>query len=70
MAKAMTISASQAIKVARDTAKAAGYDAKVTDTNYDEDEEEYEVELEDDDGIIITITMDAETGEVTELTTD
>ncbi len=65
----MTISTRQAIKIARDTAKEAGYDATVSDTNYDEDNEEYEIELSDDD-VIITVTIDEETGDVVDFTTD
>lgn len=65
----MTISTRQAIKIARDTAKEAGYKASVSDTNYDEDEDEYEIELAEDD-VIITVVIDGETGDVVEFTTD
>ncbi len=65
----MTISTREAIKIARDTAKEAGYDAAVTDSMYDEEEDYYEVELEDGD-TVITVTVDGKSGDVTDFTTE
>ncbi len=60
----------QAIKIARDTAREAGYkDASVTDVSYNEDDETFEVELEEDD-VIIDVTVDEEKGDVVDFTTD
>lgn len=66
----MVISTRQAIRIARETAKDAGYtNAIVTDTTYDENEGTYEVELESGDSII-NVTIDEDSGEVLEFTTD
>ncbi len=65
----MTISTREAIKIARDTAKEAGYDAAVTDSSYDDDEDYYEIELEDD-GTLISITVDGKSGDVLDFTAE
>jgi len=66
----MTVNTRQAIKIAKETAKEAGYTkAVVTDTGYDEDEETYEVQLQDDD-VTITVSIDEDSGDVTEFTTE
>ena len=65
----MTISTREAIKIARDTAKEAGYDAAVTDSTYDEEEDYYEVELEDGD-TVISVTVDGKSGDVVDFTTE
>ena len=66
----MTVTTRQAIKIAKETAKEAGYaKAIVTDTDYDDDEETYEVQLQDDD-VTITVSIDEDSGDVTEFTTE
>ena len=63
------MNAREAMKIAKETAKEAGYkDATVTDSSYDEDDETYAVELEDND-TLITVSID-EKGEVLEFTTE
>ncbi len=66
----MAVNTRQAIKIAKETAKEAGYEnAVVTDTQYDEDEGTFEVELQDED-MIINVSIDEETGDVTNFSTD
>ncbi len=69
-AKSDMVDTRGAIKIAKDTAREAGYrNAAVTDATYNEDDETFEVELEDDD-VIINVTVDEANGEVVDFTTD
>ena len=65
----MVLSTREAIKLARETAKEAGYkNPTVTDSTFDEDEEVFEIELEDDE-TSITVTINGDSGEVVDFTT-
>lgn len=66
----MPISVRDAIKIAKETAKEAGYGhAKVVDTNPDEDEETIEVELETEDEVI-NVLIDMDSGDVLDFTAE
>ncbi len=67
----MTITSSEAAKIALDAALGGGYKgATVTSTNRNEDENMFEVELEDESGNQISVAVDGASGMVVELTTD
>ena len=62
--------AQQAIKKAREVIQEAGYEKfKIRNADYDEDDEIWTIEAETDDESI-DITIDAESGEVTEFNTE
>lgn len=63
-------SASEAIKIAKEVIMEAGYEKfKIKNADYDEDDEIWTIEADSDD-TSIDLTIDAESGEVTEFNTD